>query len=59
MIVSIGVVGAGNFAQFASEALLRTGKVKMVAFMDVDMKAASKMAKKNSRQLVMMCLKIS
>ena len=38
--------GAGNFAQFASEAFLRTGKVKMVAFMDVDIKAASKMAGK-------------
>jgi len=46
MIVSIGVVGAGNFAQFASEAFLRTGKVNMVAFMDVDMKVASKMATK-------------
>ena len=46
MIVSIGVVGAGNFAQFASEAFLRTGKVKMVAFMDIDMKAAAQMAGK-------------
>jgi predicted dehydrogenase len=45
MILNLGIVGVGNFAQFASEAFLRTGKVKMVACMDVDIKAASKMAR--------------
>src|SRR6478735_3137248 len=44
MIVKVGIVGTGAFAQFASEAFLRTGKVKMVACMDVDINAASAMA---------------
>src|SRR6478672_3299946 len=44
MIVNTGIAGAGSFAQFASEAFLRTARIKMVAVMDVDIKAASKMA---------------
>ena len=46
MIVNIGIVGTGSFAQFASAAFLRTGMVKMVAFMDVDSESASGMAGK-------------
>jgi predicted dehydrogenase len=46
MIVNTGIVGTGSFAQFASAAFLRTGMVKMVAFMDVDNQSASGMAGK-------------
>src|SRR5688500_4757516 len=46
MSLNIGIVGTGNFSEFASKAFLRTGIVNMVAFMDIDSKAASKMADK-------------
>ena len=46
MSINIGIVGTGSFAEFACKAFLRTGIVKMVAFMDIDSEAASIMADK-------------